>query len=108
MSERPRPLVLALLASFLLLRLAVLAAVLAIFGWFFFSMLKRDFPGVLIASAPMLLVGAASFYVGGRLALKHRRQSQQALEEYRERVCAKRQCQGQPPDGEGPDSKAKP
>ena len=108
MSERPRPLVLALLASFLLLRLAVLAAVLAIFGWFFFSMLKRDFPGGLVAFVPVLLVGAASFYVGGRLALKHRRQSQQALEEYRERIRAKRQSEGQPPEGEGPGSKAKP
>ncbi len=102
MSERRSSVVSALLIISLLLRLAVLAAGLGLIGWLFFSVLERDLAASLIVFPFVFLVLAASFYVGVRLRLKHRRRSQQALEEYRERMRAKRGREEEP--GEGPES----
>ena len=108
MSERPRPLVSVLLIISRLLGLAVLIAGLAFIGWLIFSAIQRDPAVGLAVWGIVLTLMGTSVYIGIRLGLKHRRRSEQALEEYRERIRAKREREGHVPDGEGPDSKAKP
>ena len=79
-----------------LFSLAMCAAMMAFLGWVFFGMFEDDLATGLVVVLMTAAVVGVSAYIGLRIGLKMRRQSENFLQEYRQRMKAKSELPAQP------------
>ena len=86
-----------------LFSLAMCAAMMAFLGWVFFRMFEDDLASGLVVAVLTVLCVGVSGYIGLRVGLKMRRQSENFLQEYRQRQKAKTELPRQPDPQRGND-----
>lgn len=69
----------------LAVRFLVVAGMVAFLGWLLYTQFQKDFAQGLFVVVVTCGIGGVATYVGVRLGLKYRRQSERSLEEYRRR-----------------------
>ena len=79
-----------------LFSLAMAAAMLAFVGWVFFRIFDDNLAGGLAVTLITVLGVGVSGYIGLRVGLKMRRESENFLQEYRQRMKAKSELRAQP------------
>ena len=78
-----------------LFSLAMCAAMMAFLGWVFFGMFEDDLATGLVVVLMTAAVVGVSAYIGLRIGLKMRRQSEDFLREYHERMRTRREAAGE-------------